>query len=162
MSEALVLVFSPELPSVEAVRDAISLVGRNYDASGGISVTDNEQTVYLIWSPGDESGRDEVFEGWPVDLIPRDSHFIGAHYKWDQTLVRRVVLALAEKFTFLIDTNFGETYSSAAFVSRCKLEPAWDWHESEFHDSDENAVYLDTPNRGTAASGTRKACARLR
>jgi hypothetical protein len=146
VSEALILIFSPELPSVSEGRDTLSSVGTIHERRDELAIAHKEQHIWLNWEVGNDSNREEMFEDWPLSMIPQDSHFIIFTYKArDHSLVRQIMIALADKFTFLIDTNSWSDYTSAAFANRCKLEPYWDFTDRKPPHTDENVVYLSYP-----------------
>jgi hypothetical protein len=69
----------------------------------------------------------ELEENWPPTLLPLPAEVgvLGLQYHRWASLPKQIVIALATRYGFLIDTNNNAIYTSNAFLSRCRLEPDW-------------------------------------
>jgi hypothetical protein len=128
--ENLGLVFEPDAPSLAETAALLGVPGPATPSSNEIEVRDGGD--YVIVRRDDPNSYDtapEVFERWPPEFVPARVGFATIDYH-DLALAKQVVLALAKRYSFWVDTDFGEVYTTEAFKARCRAEPDWVWWDT--------------------------------
>jgi len=133
------LVFEPDVPPLPEVGRVFAAYPRVEVQEDGpvqwhqivvFSAVDEDDLgphVYLRLSAHVRRDPGDYFSHWPPGLAPESAGAFSLDYR-DQELAKRVVLELAGRYRFWIDTNNGELYTSEGFARRCAREPGWDWY----------------------------------
>ena len=94
-----------------------------------IAVFDGDAAIFVRPESQEDLIRYDEFGRWPPELVPARASALILHYFADERhlrLAKQVTLAISRTYPCLVDTTFGEIYTSQAFARRCELEPKWD------------------------------------
>ena len=121
--ESLILAFERQRPTLEDIAAALSSFSSLEVQDDQVVVCERGDCVFV--QPEDQPPA-WWFQSWPSDLVPADPQALVLAYR-DGDLVKRVVLTLAQRYRFVVDTDTGGIYASDDFARRCGREPGWDW-----------------------------------
>lgn len=127
--ENVILIFERTRPTLSAVSAAVSAFPEVETQSDQVVICEGGECIFI--QPEDQPAP-WWFESWPSTHHIAEPRALVIAYR-DLRLVKRVVLALAERFSFLVGVAEGP-YTSDEFRRLTECDPTWTWQriQSDF------------------------------
>jgi len=120
------LIFDAIIPSITDLANALSGFDLVQPQPKQIFVGQDEKRLWIRpdWDDQEVGSIATIRAEWPETTMPTYSRLVSID-SWDDSLIMAVVRQLAAHWTFLVNTDRGEDYTSAAFAARFDAEPGW-------------------------------------
>jgi hypothetical protein len=121
--ENLILAFDGGLPSLTELATTLQACERLELQADQLVVCEQEDCVFVR---REEQPAAWWFDDWPRSLVAGSPQALVVAYR-NVDLAKRVVMALARRYRFVVDTDVDGVYTGEDFARRSAREPDWNW-----------------------------------
>lgn len=126
--DGICLIFDTVIPSIEEISATLSGFDQVQPQPRQIFVGHDDRRLWIRpdWEDLDTGSIEAIRYEWPQHTLPAYPSLVSID-SWHDPIIMAVVRQLAARWTFLINTDRGEDYTSSASAARYDAEPEWNW-----------------------------------